>query len=214
MHSIHSDNVSPVLISKGKAKNAAWTDLDLALSLSCTFRWGGKSIWLHPLSAAQHALTVLALSAKSATVPLSRAQALRELLHDAAVPSTDKPAEISSLKSFHGKSFPDLAARQQVEIFSRYRLVQWTPAEFDRHKYVDILAAASEAVHVVGWASSEIQDLLTVGLTPLAEDPLAAIYDCRPWEPWSPQVSAERFLEKLTEQGGAPAAVQQKTAVM
>jgi hypothetical protein len=36
----------------------AWTDDDLAAGLSHTMRWGGASQWAHPLSVAQHSLTV------------------------------------------------------------------------------------------------------------------------------------------------------------
>ena len=39
----------------------AWTDDDLAAGLSRTMRWGGASRWEHPLSVAQHSLTVLAI---------------------------------------------------------------------------------------------------------------------------------------------------------
>ena len=39
----------------------AWTDDDLAAGLSRTMRWGGASQWGHPLSVAQHSLTVLAI---------------------------------------------------------------------------------------------------------------------------------------------------------
>jgi hypothetical protein len=39
----------------------AWTDDDLAAGLSRTMRWGGASRWEHPLSVAQHSLTVLTI---------------------------------------------------------------------------------------------------------------------------------------------------------
>jgi hypothetical protein len=39
----------------------AWTDRDLAIGLSRTYRWSGYSAWDHPLSVAQHSLTVLEL---------------------------------------------------------------------------------------------------------------------------------------------------------
>jgi len=40
---------------------AAWTDRDLAIGLSRTYRWAGYSAWDLPLSVAQHSLTVLEL---------------------------------------------------------------------------------------------------------------------------------------------------------
>ena len=63
---------------------ASWTDRDLAVGLSRTYRWGGQSCWDLPLSVAQHSLLVLVL--RQAMTPLdnlTRAEALRELLHDA-----------------------------------------------------------------------------------------------------------------------------------
>ena len=46
-----------------------WTDEDLAIGLSRTFRWGGHSVWPGvPLSVAQHSLAVLALLAKAGVV--------------------------------------------------------------------------------------------------------------------------------------------------
>ena len=59
----------------------AWTDDDLAAGLSRTMRWGGASQWGHPLSVAQHSLTVLAI--REAEGPLTAQEGLRELLHDA-----------------------------------------------------------------------------------------------------------------------------------
>ena len=43
----------------------SWTDSDLAIGLSRTYRWGGYSAWDLPLSVAQHSLTVLALATES-----------------------------------------------------------------------------------------------------------------------------------------------------
>ena len=41
-----------------------WTDRDLAIGLSRTYRWGGHSRWDLPLSVAQHSLLVLVLRQK------------------------------------------------------------------------------------------------------------------------------------------------------
>ena len=59
----------------------AWTDEDLAIGLSRTYRWAGYSKWDLPLSVAQHSLAVLAL--REAEGPLTAREALREILHDA-----------------------------------------------------------------------------------------------------------------------------------
>ena len=78
-----------VLLPSGRRLNLlapgplAWTDRDLASGLSRTYRWAGYSAWNHPLSVAQHSLTVLALRRRSARRRLTPAEARRELLHDA-----------------------------------------------------------------------------------------------------------------------------------
>jgi uncharacterized protein len=61
----------------------AWTNDDLAIGLSRTYRWAGYSAWDLPLSVAQHSLTVLALATRFPGPVLSPAGRLRELLHDA-----------------------------------------------------------------------------------------------------------------------------------
>jgi hypothetical protein len=38
---------------------------------------------------------------------------------------------------------------------------------------------------------------LKIRATVLVDDPLAALYGCRPWEPWPPMLAAERFLAEL-----------------
>ena len=71
----------------------AWTDADLAVGLSRTYRWGGHSVWDLPLSVAQHSLLVLVLRQQMQPhEPLTPGQALREILHDAE--------ELSSLCEF------------------------------------------------------------------------------------------------------------------
>ena len=55
-----------------------WTDEDLAIGLSRTFRWGGHSTWPGaPLSVAQHSLAVLALRRAKAKGGLTEAEARR-----------------------------------------------------------------------------------------------------------------------------------------
>jgi len=57
-----------VLLPSGRRLNLlepdpwAWTDRDLAIGVSRTYRWAGYSTWDLPLSVAQHSLTVLTLT--------------------------------------------------------------------------------------------------------------------------------------------------------
>jgi len=50
----------------------AWTDKDLAIGISRTYRWGGYSKWDLPLSVAQHSLAVLACAKPKGRSPRAR----------------------------------------------------------------------------------------------------------------------------------------------
>lgn len=173
-----------------------WDDEDLAIGLARTYRWGGHSAWPLPLSVAQHSLTVLALSRAAEPTGLAAHAELRELLHDADEGLLGFDA-ISVIKPFLGDGFRALATRLQDVVFQRYALPYWSAAERDAHKRADRLAAASEALHVAGWARDEVRQVLKITLKPLDTDPLVAIYGGTPWEPWTPDVAAERFLKEL-----------------
>jgi len=173
-----------------------WDDADLALGLARTYRWGGHSAWPLPLSVAQHSIAVMLLRRAASATPLSPLVELRELLHDAEEGLLGFDA-VSPIKPFLGDGFRALTRRLEQAVFLRYGLPAWTPAEHERHKRADRLAAASEAVHVAGWSEKEVRDTLKIRSAVLEEDPLAARYRCRPWEPWSPTVAAERFLAEL-----------------
>ena len=182
-----------------------WTDEDLAIGLSRTFRWGGHSAWPEPLSVAQHALTVLEIRRAKARGGLAPAHALRELLHDADEGLINFDC-IAPLKPFLGERFAELEARLRAVIAQRYGLPAWTPEERRAHKAADIAAAAAEAVHVVGWTAAEVAETLGIRAKVMARDPLAARYGGEPWRPWPPAVAAERFLRELWRLGRAPAA--------
>ena len=176
-----------------------WDDSDLALGLARTYRWGGHSAWPRPLSVAQHSLTVMHLRAaacRAVGVELAPLAALRELLHDAEEGLLGFDC-VSPLKPFLGEGFRALTVRLENAVFLRYGLPHWTPKEHAAHKLADRLAAASEAVHVVGWSATEVLHTLKITVPPLNDDPLHAIYGGPPWEPWAPQLAAERFLDEL-----------------
>jgi uncharacterized protein len=172
-----------------------WDDADLALGLARTYRWGGHSAWPLPLSVAQHSILVMLLR-QVESPGLSPESALRELLHDAEEGLLGFDA-ISVIKPFLGEGFRALTQRLEQAVFLRYGLPAWTPADYKRHKQADRIAAASEAVHVAGWSEQEVRGTLKIRSEVLHEDPLGALYGCRPWEPWPPALAAERFLEQL-----------------
>jgi hypothetical protein len=193
-----------VLLKSGRRINlleptaADWDDEDLAVGLSRTYRWGGHSAWDLPLSVAQHSLTVLAIRQSITAQPLSHDEALRELLHDAeeGLLSWDP---ISPIKPHLGAEFSSLVTALRSVIAQRYRLPPWEPNDYADHKYADRLAAASEALHVVGWSLSEIRDDLEIELDPLQADPLPRPAGMRPWEPWPPSLAASVFLATLKD---------------
>jgi 5'-deoxynucleotidase YfbR-like HD superfamily hydrolase len=175
----------------------AWLDSDLAIRLSRTYRWGGESVWPQPLSVAQHSLTVLALRREWSNVSLSPTEALHELLHDAEEGFLGFDC-ISPLKGVLGQPFKAVSDRLMSTICTRYDLPEWRPDIYLMHKRADLIAASSEAVHCVGWKHQEVREVLGITHPILAIDPLAKIYDCAPWMPWSSDLAAERFLSELS----------------
>jgi hypothetical protein len=174
-----------------------WTDQDLAIGLSRTFRWGGHSVWPGaPLSVAQHSLAVQALRRQRARGPLSRGEERRELLHDAEEGLLGFDC-ISPLKPFLGAGFAELQARLSAAVAARYALPAWTPDANRAHKTCDIALAAAEAVHVAGWTAAEVAGTLGIKAKVLARDPLEAWFGEEAWRPWSPELAAERFLREL-----------------
>lgn len=182
----------------------AWSDEDLAVRLSRTYRWAGESKWPHPLSVAQHSLLVLTLVQSESQQPLSAAKSLRETLHDAEEGFLGFDC-ISPLKRSLGEPFERVSARLMNAVSQRYGLPAWNEQDYRVHKRADRAAAAAEALHCVGWSVDEIRDVLGIDAPILDVDPLAKRYDANPWEPWPSQVAAECFLAELREQRQAQA---------
>ena len=176
-----------------------WEDADLALGLARTYRWGGHSAWPLPLSVAQHSITVMQLRRMWATENGERLDPLfelRELLHDAEEGLLGFDC-ISVLKPFLGERFRELSMRLEQAVFRRYGLPDWTTRERRIHKRADRVAAASEAVHVVGWSREEVRSTLKIRYEPLPDDPLKPLYGEPAWQPWPPGIACERFLAEL-----------------
>ena len=175
----------------------SWTHRDLAIGLARTYRWGGHSCWSRPLSVAQHSLLVLALRQRaSLDHALDRGEALRELLHDAdeGMLSFDP---VAPLKPHLGTDYDSLVIRLRTAVASRYGLPDWTAQSYANHKAADLLAAASEALHVAGWSQEELVETLGIGVQPLGSDPLATPRGYLPWEPWTADDAADGFLRML-----------------
>jgi hypothetical protein len=182
-------------------KPDAWTDEDLAIGLSRTYRWGGYSAWDLPLSVAQHSLAVLALREREGK--LAPREALRELFHDATEALVGGFDPIMPLKPHLGEGFARLDRRLQQAVDRRYSLPPWTDESYALHKRADRQAAANEAYHVVGWSRDDIRSSLQITLDPLDDDPLPSPDGMSPWEPWPPKVAGTLFLRRLGELGDA-----------
>lgn len=178
----------------------AWTDEDLAKKISRTYRWAGESKWSEPLSVAQHSLAVLALrQQRSPHQPLSREQALMELLHDAEEAFLGFDC-ISPLKAVLGEPMQHVSQTLVVAISRRYGLLNWSDDAYEVHKQADLQAAASEAVHVVGWSVNEVRETLNISADILMHDPLEPIahkLGLKPWQPWPADTAARMFLIEL-----------------
>ncbi len=185
----------------------AWTDEDMATGMSRVPRWAGHSKWPRAYSVAQHSLLVLALRQMKSPVPLTRECALQELVHDCDEGLLGFDC-ITPLKPVLGDGFKALCDGLTRVIFERYDVPWWAPEEHKAHKQADHLAAASEAIHVAGWAREEVSSVLGIQMTPVDHDPLADIYGGTPWEPWPADLAAERFLAALqylaSKEPGAP----------
>lgn len=182
----------------------AWTDRDLAIGLSRTYRWAGYSAWDHPLSVAQHSLTVLALRRRAAGRTLSAAEERCELLHDATEGLLGGYNPITPIKPHLGERYRNLVTLHQAAVDARYALPPWDDHSYREHKLADHLAAASEGLHVVGWLRRELREDLEIALEPLDSDPLAPVQGFAPWEPWPATFAAERFLQTLQSLAAAP----------
>lgn len=174
-----------------------WKDSDLSTRLSRTFRWGGESRWPLPLSVAQHSLLVLRIRQSLTDVPLTPTQALQELLHDAEEGFLGFDC-LSPLKPVLSEPFAQLERSLSAVIWERYRLPAWQPEDYRLHKIADHIAAASEAVHCVGWSRDEVPMVLGIKAQILDDDPLQEIYSGAAWEPWPAETAAQRFHEALT----------------
>lgn len=174
----------------------AWSDSDLAVRLSRTYRWGGESAWPIPLSVAQHSLLVLELRRQASPTLLTPMDELMELLHDAEEGFLGFDC-IAPLKAVLGQAFKAVADNLMGAIGKRYGLQPWRADAYALHKRADLAAAASEAVHCIGWGRGEVREVLGIDAPFIEVDPLGQRYGGEAWAPWESNVAASRFLAEL-----------------
>ena len=157
---------------------------------------GRRIALVDALSVAQHSLQVLEIARQSACTSLTLGEQLRELLHDAEEAWLGFDC-VAPLKAALGAPFRLVSDRLTAAVWDRYALPNWDTGSYARHKDADEMSAASEAVHVVGWSLQEVRAVLGIEAPILQADPLADVFHCEPWKPWSADVAAERFHDAL-----------------
>ena len=185
----------------------SWSDEDLAIGLSRTYRRGGHSRWSRPLTVAQHSLTVLAIRLRDEP-QFSPSHCLYELLHDAEEGLLVFDC-IAPLKAYLGAPFAALCTRLTTAIAERYDLPTLTEPETRHHKRADRRAAASEARFVTSWSDRQIADTLQLAEESLNRDPLMTFVtadDYIEWEPWPADFATCAWLDALTSETAARAA--------
>jgi hypothetical protein len=173
-----------------------WTDQDLAIGLSRTYRRAGYSAWDLPRSVALRSLTVLTLCRASPGPDLSDVDVRHELLHDAVEPLMGWDPTTPLIPHL-GREFARRMAPLQFTADARYALPAWAAESLARHMHADRLSAASEAHHVAAWSRSALRSDLGITQQPLATDPLPPPAGLRPWESRAPKIAEQRFLSAL-----------------
>lgn len=185
----------------GSSSEGTWTEQDLATCFAIANRWGGQTVWPCPLSMAQHALTVLELYQRGVKrqglIAPTAKQLLGVLLQDADKAILGNLEEDAQDCRTETREYPSVANRIRSAIQKRYGISPRSTVESVCYLHADQQASASEAVYVAGWKSSEVVELLRIGIPPLEIDPLIGIYGGSAWEPWSKLDAIARFLDKL-----------------
>ncbi len=140
---------------------------DIALGLSRNTRWNGQTSGAHGWSVAQHALLVVDILQRQNPESPSWVL-LAALLHDA--PEYVTHDLITPLKAAVGDVFREIEARLQTAVHVAFGLPPRLPDEIAaRIKKADLVAAATEAVQLAGFAAPEVKGILHIAAKPLAD---------------------------------------------
>jgi len=160
---------------------------DIAFALSRVARWGGQTSGAHLYSVAQHSLMVTDIGCRLSRNGLSAHLQLAQLVHDAeeGFVSFDP---ISPLKPHLGPAYHEIAERTRRAVHLRVGLPPDLPVTWKRLiKRADRIAAATEAINVAGYQSSEVRKVLKIRADPLPEKLVA----------WTSAEACERFSVRL-----------------
>lgn len=175
-----------------------WEVSDLARGQATTDRWGGCSRFGRPFVDAQHVLLALAIARANHPNGLDPALEAAIVVHDGPESLSTLGDVLTPVKPVLGAGYRWLDNQCERAIHRRFQLPDVLPAEWTRIlKRADKKSAATEAVNIVGWTREQVRSELKIPFKPLAEDPLAKKYGGKPWEPWEPDVAAQRFYDEL-----------------
>lgn len=138
---------------------------DIALALSRNTRWNGQTIGDHAWSVAQHSVFVVDIM-KGFKPRLSASILLAGLLHDASEFVTHDL--ITPLKAVVGDVFKEVERGLTQAVHLRFGLPADLPPDTKTLiKRADLIAAATEAVQLAGFAAEEVKTVLNIKEKPL-----------------------------------------------
>jgi 5'-deoxynucleotidase YfbR-like HD superfamily hydrolase len=137
---------------------------DIALGLARNTRWNGQTSGEHGWSVAQHSLFVVEIMQRQHPETPSWVL-LAGLLHDA--PEYVTHDLITPLKAAVGDVFREIEARLAAAIHLAFGLPPKLPREIKaRIKQADLVAGATEAVQLAGFAPDEVKSILSIPAKP------------------------------------------------
>lgn len=139
---------------------------DIALGLARNTRWNGQTVGDHAWSVAQHSVFVVEILQSFRPCP-SASLLLAGLLHDASEYVTHDM--ITPLKAVVGDVFKEVEHRLTQAIHLRFGLAaDLLPEDKALIKKADLIAGATEAVQLAGFAPEEVRKVLGIKAKPLA----------------------------------------------
>lgn len=139
---------------------------DIARGLARNTRWNGQTVGDHAWSVAQHSVFVVALMDRFRPRPPAWVR-LAGLLHDGSEYVTHDL--ITPLKAVVGDVFKEVETRLTEAIHLRFGLPARLPPEVKTLiKKADLIAGATEAVQLAGFAPEEVRSVLGMKHKPAA----------------------------------------------
>ncbi len=177
----------------------AWTDHDLSVGLSRTYRWAGYSAWDLPLSVAQHSLTVLAIRQGSPGLGLTPPERCANYCT-----TRRRRCWAAGIRSPRSNGISDRALTHWCDGCRQpsIRVTGCLPGRRQATPCTNMptgLPPPARPFTSPAGAGRRMRESLGITLEPLADDPLPVPEGMRPWEPWPPNLAAYLFLTRMNE---------------